>query len=296
MSVRRGIYIGSGLIVLGLVITGIVFMVGGHPAQTLLPENAPGTTLPGTGPITIVLSPDFGDAVLSLGGMLAQHTRPTIVATFFTGEPSPATSTAFDAQSGFTNSTIAHNVRVAENDRALSSLGAVPENYEYLSSHYGQPIATDTLTSTISQDIQALLIANSGRQVYIYGPADFGPQTSSDDAVLYTAFTDVVNGFPGSYVHFFYYETYPAVQTWNATATNSLRQFLQNESGLFLTTTPISLSSGQVAAKISALQQYHSLIQAAQKQGTDIAAADQQFTATRCAGQACEVVYAIGQN
>ena len=288
--------IGIALILLGLIIWGIVWLVGGRSTQPLLPPNAPGTTLPGNGPITIVLSPDFGDAVLSLGGMLAQHARPAIVATFFTGEPSPATSTAFDTQSGFTNSTIANNVRTAENDQALSSLGVVPENYGYLGSEYGQPIASDVLESDIAQDIQALLVANADREVYVYGPADFGAITSPDDEALHTAFTDALNSFPATNTHFFYYETYPTVQTWNTTATTSLRQFLQNESGLFLTTKNISLSSGQVAAKISALKEYHSLVQVFQKQGTDIASADQQFTSTRCAGQACEVVYAIGQN
>ena len=177
--------IGIALILLGLIIWGIVWLVVGRSTQPLLPLNAPGTTLPGTGPITIVLSPDFGDAVLSLGGMLAQHTRPAIVVTFFTGEPTPATSTTIDMESGFTNSTIAGNVRVAENDQALSSLGAVAENYGYLGSEYGQPIASDVLESDITQDIQALLVANTGRQVYVYGPADFGAQTSADDAVVH---------------------------------------------------------------------------------------------------------------
>ena len=83
---------------------------------------------------------------------------------------------------------------------------------------------------------------------------------------------------------------------WATSATNTLQAFLENESGFFLTTKNILLSSGQVDAKISAVKQYQSLVEAAAKSGTNIVTNDQQFTNTRCAGQACEVVYQISQN
>ncbi len=294
-NTRRILFIIFAIIFIFVLIAGTHALVKRYQGVTL-PPNAPGTTLPGNGPITIILAPHFDDAVLPLGGLLARHDRPALVATFFTGAPAVATSTDWDTRAGFTDSTIATNVRMAENQNALGKLGVVGENYGYLDLQYGRPISSDILESTIAQDIQALLVANTGRAVNIYGPSTFGApaeMTHPDHQILHDAFTDVAQNFPAKNVRFFYYEDYPYVTHFASTSVISLQKYLENSTGFSLNEIDIPLSAGQVAAKISALKQYGSQIQAFTSDGKDLIGGSKKYTSTRCAGQACEVVYQI---
>jgi LmbE family N-acetylglucosaminyl deacetylase len=62
-------------IAIACIVIGILLLVFVHRPKTS--DNS----------VIIVLSPHYDDASLSLGGLLAKHEHPTIVASFFTGEP-----------------------------------------------------------------------------------------------------------------------------------------------------------------------------------------------------------------
>lgn len=83
-----------------------------------------------------VVSPHLDDAVFGCGRFLASHPG-CMVLTVFAEPPSPDTPlTSFDARCGFASSSQAMQVRLAEDDRALASLDALPLRMTELDSQY----------------------------------------------------------------------------------------------------------------------------------------------------------------
>ncbi|MDK1471960.1 PIG-L family deacetylase [Streptomyces sp. 549] len=76
---------------------------------------------------TVVVSPHFDDAALSLGGLLPLLPRPAVVVTVHGGAPPPGAETSWwDRECGFSTAAEAHRVRVAEDAEACALLGARP--------------------------------------------------------------------------------------------------------------------------------------------------------------------------
>jgi hypothetical protein len=88
--------------------------------------------------VTIIFSPHFDDAVLSLGGFLSylKNKSNIVIATFFTAPPSHDVSTKFDLSSGFRTSTEAVTEREKENERSLKLLNCKIKNFGYVDSQY----------------------------------------------------------------------------------------------------------------------------------------------------------------
>ncbi|MFH8407856.1 PIG-L deacetylase family protein [Streptomyces sp. NPDC018019] len=81
---------------------------------------------PGGGPrwATVVLSPHFDDAALSVAGHLVRTTGPTAVVTVHGGAPAADRISWWDAGCGFATPDEAYRVRLAEDARACALLGA----------------------------------------------------------------------------------------------------------------------------------------------------------------------------
>ncbi|WP_103529568.1 PIG-L deacetylase family protein [Streptomyces sp. SM12] len=90
------------------------------------PRTTPERTTPEpTAPGTVVLSPHFDDAVLSLAGLLPRLPGPVTVVTVYGGPPPPqATASWWDSACGFADPAEAHTARDAEDTRACALLGA----------------------------------------------------------------------------------------------------------------------------------------------------------------------------
>lgn len=84
---------------------------------------------------TLVISPHYDDAVLSVGAFMA-GAPGCVVLTVMGGVPDPHISTGYDKQSGFPNGHAAVTERRAENRRALSTLRASALDGDLLDGQY----------------------------------------------------------------------------------------------------------------------------------------------------------------
>jgi LmbE family N-acetylglucosaminyl deacetylase len=246
--------------------------------------------------VTIVLSPHFDDAVLSLGGILAHESHQKIVATFFTEAPEIATSTAWDTSAGFADSKTVHAARVIENEQALKELGDNEmRNFSYVDYEYGRDEDDGALQAEISKDIQQLIASVGDKQIRIYGPAYFTEAiTHPDHALIHRAFIDVAKGYPRDNVSFFIYEDFPYVVRFNRESVVSLEKNLENTDEYIYTKVPRELRASEVSDKITVLKYYTSQLKAFQDRGIDIVAAVEEYTKNRCGiNKACEMVYQI---
>jgi LmbE family N-acetylglucosaminyl deacetylase len=247
--------------------------------------------------VIIVLSPHYDDAVLSLGGLLAKHVHPAVVATFFTALPTQATSTPWDARSGFSSSNDAIPARIQENTQALRMLGAEIKDFGYQDYQYRQHASSTEaeLQQEIAQDIQALVASYGDKNVEVYAPSIFLPDiTHPDHALLHRAFKDVAEQYPKKNITFYYYEDYPYVQAFTKESNISLEKNLENDTGRIFDEIHISLSSEEVSQKQSSLEKYASQSKAFTAENVDIVKNTTAYTNSRCGNEGpCEVVYRL---
>ncbi|MFE6778103.1 PIG-L family deacetylase [Streptomyces sp. NPDC057702] len=109
-----------------------------------MPETAPtastsATPPPGAPPWgTVVISPHFDDAVLSLAAVLPQLRGPVVVVTAYGGAPGPeATVSEWDDMCGFTTPHEAHAARVVEDAQALALVGVAQVTLPHPDGPYG---------------------------------------------------------------------------------------------------------------------------------------------------------------
>ena len=247
--------------------------------------------------VIIILSPHYDDAVLSLGGFLAKHTHPSVVATFFTGEPALATSTPWDKQSGFSTSKEAIAARVKENNAALRMVGAEVKDFGYRDFQYRDHATSseEQLEQDVAQDIQALIASYGDKNVEVYAPSLFTSAiTHPDHALLHRAFKDVYENYPKKNISFYSYEDYPYVQEFNKESKISLEKNLENDTGRIFDTQSIVLTSKNVHTKESSLEKYASQSKAFAVSSIDIVKSSTEYTNNRCGTNVpCEVVYKL---
>lgn len=168
--------------------------------------------------MNIILSPHFDDAVLSLGGLLAQEGHDTLVATFFAGTPATPLITRWDAKCGFANSTEAMRARGEENARSLSTFGVHTtniRNYSYLEKEYRSALdisSVGDIQKEIERDILALMHEFSGSSIAIFMP---GFESHADhQLVKKAALSAAAVVSPQQSSAFFLYQDIPYAFTW----------------------------------------------------------------------------------
>lgn len=256
--------------------------------------------------IAIILSPHFDDAALSLGGFMAENNSPVVVITFFGGKPAETLQGSWDILSGFKDSAEAVTQRTEENARALAKAKAYPLNLNYVDFQYRRErdeAAEENLTALIEKDIGTIIENFSDtKTLSIYGPAEFGPDiTHTDHKTLHEAFVKIAREKTAQKnLRFFFYEDFPYVARYQGSATNSLQDFLEKNSGLKLLKLSLSVSTTTLDTKIKAINAYTSQEKAFEALGANIAREAKNFTGNRCkkpgkTPYACEVVYEITQ-
>jgi LmbE family N-acetylglucosaminyl deacetylase len=168
-------------------------------------------------PMNIILSPHFDDAVLSLGGLLANEGRESIVATFFAGTPPRPLARLWDLASGFKDSTEAMRERVEEDRRALNLLG-VPDDriraYAHLDLQYrrekGAPAAPEPeLQASIQQEIDALIRESGPKPVKVFMPGIEAGKAHPDHVMLKRAALAAARALPADGAEFYLYQDLP---------------------------------------------------------------------------------------
>lgn len=282
------------------------------PQNSNLPPSSQGQNTPGQNapekPLSIILSPHFDDAALSLGGLIARRESPALVVTFFSGEPEKVMRTVWDKRSGFPNSHEAAMTRFKENEQALVPLGAATKNYNYPDYQYREKSkdervnwrALERIKSDIIKDIEGIIADNPKRELLIYGPADFGEKiTHPDHQILHDALMEVAKKYSADpKTSFFIYEDFPYVRQFAQKNSEALKNYLSAKDNLRLEENFIELSEPQILEKIRVVSEYQSQIAAFKSMGSDILVLAKKFTSERCKTTSpqwsgCEAVYRI---
>jgi len=217
---------------------------------------------------SIILSPHFDDAVLSLGGMLAGETGRVIVATLFAGIPPYPMRGLWDLCCGFRDSNQAMRVRMQENEDSLVSCG-IPRmnirNYPHLDHQYRGAMARkdslQALKQMLARNIGALLDECSGTHVRIFAP---GLEVHPDHALVKQALLTVRNATGGDNVDFFLYQDLPysfALLRGGQRALEHLEARMQHATPSLQRHT-IALSPEHLNAKLEAVKHHASQIKA----------------------------------
>lgn len=282
---------------------GIIFL--SILAVSIFPPIIDQYTIDAQTPVSIILSPHFDDAVLSLGGTIAQSTSKIVVATFFAGQPEQDLYTHWDTMSGFAGSNQAVSLRVRENARAIDTLNhsVAIKNFNYLDYQYRSrsPLAEHMIMEHIASDIKMLVSLYGNRPITIYGPAYFGKKiTHPDHKIVHEAFIQISNELKEKNISFMEFEDFPYVNRFmNENKTIKLIDYLTTNDQTTLRQIILPIDSTNFSKKIAALTQYSSQMRAMSfglnKTILDLASS---FAQKRCengapSAYACEVVYKI---
>ena len=107
--------------------------VGGEDRLNATVEDRTGTENAST---VLVISPHLDDAVYSAGAALCAM-DDVVVVTMLAGRPDPPQYTEWDRSTGFASSTEAVDVRRAEDEKAVATLGARSVHLDFLDQQYG---------------------------------------------------------------------------------------------------------------------------------------------------------------
>lgn len=250
-------------------------------------------------PMAIILSAHFDDAVLSLGGLLAKKQNEAEVDTFFAGKSEKTFFTKWDRISGFKNSGEAIDSRNKENIAALSRFGASVKNYDYLDFQYREKGQYRQIENGMEKEIESVMAKYFSRQVFLYGPAEFGAKiTHPDHKILHEAFVAAAKKNKNPNVKFLIYEDFPYVWQFNQSNKIELKKYLESNDKVKLKEEYIDIGQSELEIKIKSIKDYISQVAAFRAQGSDIADLAEKFSRARCKAShpdwyACEAVYEI---
>ena len=116
--------------------------------------------------LSIILSPHFDDAVLSLGGFIATAPERAVIVTVFAGTPAEGIAGRWDRWSGFKSAAEAMRARALENEAALAVLGVPPNgilNLGFLDRQYRpHETASPALEPVIAETVRRLAVRPGG--------------------------------------------------------------------------------------------------------------------------------------
>lgn len=117
---------------------------------------------------TVVVSPHFDDAALSLAGLLPTLPGPAAVVTVHGGPPPPGSPVSWwDGACGFTSAAEAHRIRRSEDARACELLGAEQVLIDHPDGPYAdegdEPAALDALLRSLAPGTRVLVPLGSNQ-------------------------------------------------------------------------------------------------------------------------------------
>ncbi|MEV0774365.1 PIG-L deacetylase family protein [Streptomyces sp. NPDC050433] len=123
---------------------------------------------PGQQPATVILSPHFDDAVLSLAGLIPQLPGPVTVVTVYGGEPGSHHPVSWwDSVCGFSTAREAYGARRVEDERACGLLGVESVALHHPDGPYfdgTELTAIDTCLAELAPETQLLIPLSTNQQ------------------------------------------------------------------------------------------------------------------------------------
>ena len=244
---------------------------------------------------TIILSPHFDDAVLPLGGMLAQANNQKKVITVFSGKPEKPQKTWWDLISGFLSSDTAVSSRVEENKNALKPFNVTEINLGFLDEQYRKKGTTTDIEDQVKKKIIGVINDRSHNEhLNIYFPAYFGPKiTHKDHLMIHDIALDLIKSGQFHDVSWYMYEDMPYTLIYYKKHKEDLFDYLkQNTSGFELKEKDILLSFSDLDMMSKSIQSYTSQVKAFKFIGNPLKRVV-EFAKTHCKDGACEKVYEV---
>ena len=245
--------------------------------------------------IQIIIAPHFDDAVLPLGGMLAESNANKIAITLFAGNPKEKIKTFWDYISGFISNFVAVPTREKENDLALNVLDTKEENLDFLDGQYRSTKYSKNLEGEIESKIKSSIQKlQASSTVEVYGPAYFGPDlTHIDHKIVHEAILNLVRSKSFPKVKWYFFEDLPYTIHYLKSTTTPILKFISLENkDLKITEKSIFLSKDALDKKASSLSAYKSQLKAFKKVGDSLVEII-DFNKSRCKPNACEKVYRV---
>lgn len=232
------------------------------------------------GKTTIVLSSNYEDAALYLGGLLSSEGGKKIVVTVFGAIPDEMKSGAESI--------------LSEHRKALSVLGANSINYAFLSAQYRKESAEQTRFD-IERSLRSLLEAYPEGDISVYAPAALSDGEEGDPDTLLVAgvFADLASSYfkERPLVNYFFYEDIKSPRPSDFLEAG----FMASVGGDYeFRETPLYMNGEALDTKIRAISSYrHPFFGITE----DIAGAAEARTSQRCDKSfrfsGCESVYSM---
>lgn len=203
--------------------------------------------------LTVILSPHFDDAILSLGGLLAKKGTAAKVLTFFSGKPAKPRLSLWDVVCGFSNSTKAVDARSKENDNALAFLGLSSSsviNLGYLEQSYRSAKDEKNLEGLLLIDLLKFLEEYTDREIDIYAPS---LELHRDHALIKHTLLAAIPHLQSRSAAFFLYQDIPYAYS------TPFLSLSKKEAGAYqVEPTPLPVSQDEMTKKIAAIKLYTS--------------------------------------
>lgn len=244
---------------------------------------------------TLILAPHFDDAVLPLGGLLAQDKNQKIVATVFTGKPEQSKRTWWDFISGFVSSNKAVTDRTEENSAALKPFGVAEINFGFLDGQYRKASTTaDTKPKLKEKIIELLNDRPQSTHLDVYFPAYFGPKiTHIDHLMVHDIVLDLIKSKQFQDISWYMYEDMPYTIVYYKKHKLDLYDYLKQSVPDFnLTQKEILLSGTDLDLMMKSILSYTSQVRAFKFIGSPLKRVV-EFAKTHCKDGACEKVYEV---
>jgi LmbE family N-acetylglucosaminyl deacetylase len=258
--------------------------------------------------VAVILSPHYDDAVLGLGGMLAQRKargEGSFVVTIFGGKAPPALDlTWWNKGTGFPTNAEAEAHRMKENRNALNLLGlddhhivdVLFNDAQYRNEKDAE--AEARLAQAVKDQITAVLSRFGGQRASIYAPMSNGwghlwQDSHPDHAVVHQAFIEIFRSgrFPAAAFNL-YEDVVPYV---NRFTHDRAKEWVEQKDRVRLEQVVIQLWESDYSSKLASLNQYASqLNQFGEPVDTTLMGYSSQLCSSlNLTCYACEIVYKI---
>jgi LmbE family N-acetylglucosaminyl deacetylase len=237
----------------------------------------------------IVVSPHLDDALLSMGGVLAQaQTAEKWVVNVFTGAPDPPQKTRHDNASRLADSTEAMGTRLLEDAAALTLYNVTGINLGFIDGQYAPKQPRNAhLRATL---LRVILSLSAHTNATVFGPANFGVFSHSDHLQVHHILRGLARRIPR--LRLCFYSDFPYVQRYLQSAPQYTKRRLVNDQFEKTLQVRVPVNPAAWAMRKRALLKYKSQLAAFKSSGREFINWNTHVLHQYCGSRNnCEVYY-----